>query len=52
MYAIVGFDAACALFDIESDDALELFAQNRYANDEQKNPLAVADKITALLHTA
>lgn len=44
-----GFEAAAHFFAICKDDALELFSPEKYAPAERKNPLAVADKITALL---
>lgn len=46
-----GWSAIGAFFDIDWCDANELFHENCYENEDRKNPLAVADKITALLHT-
>lgn len=47
-----GFDAAEKFFGLNFDDADELFSPEKYVGRERKNPLAVADKITALLETA
>lgn len=46
LYAVQKF------FDITNEDAAELFLGSRYEPEARDNPLAVADKITALLHTA
>lgn len=46
------WEAVTAFFDIHHADAEELFLSRLYDDEDQKNPLAVADKITALLHCA
>lgn len=45
------WDAIRTFFDIPMSDALELFSYNYYDASDYTNPIAVADKITALLHT-
>lgn len=47
-----GFDAGSMFFDIGSNDAYEIFGPLKYLRKDRKNPLAVAEKITALLMTA
>lgn len=44
-----GFEAAEKFFGLSMDDAAELFSPSGYVWSDRKNPLAVADKITALL---
>lgn len=47
-----GILAGETFFDIYYEDAAELFYAESYRREDRKNPLAVADKITALLHCA
>ena len=46
------FEAAASFFKIDIDDSYEIFGGTHYDTGEWNNPLAVADKITALLMTA
>lgn len=45
-------DAAIVFFDLSRSDAGELFCPGSYDDRDITNPIAVAEKITALLHTA
>lgn len=43
------FDAAAEFFNLSLEDTRELFRRYSYDGEESKNPLAVVDKIIALL---
>lgn len=47
-----GFATVEAVFDLSREDSYELFIDTYYEHRDRTDPLAVADKITALLHTA
>jgi hypothetical protein len=46
------FSMAERFFGLDRSDACELFSPTCYDEEEHQNPIAVADKITALLMTA